>query len=225
MNDESSFVSNEKSKLRRAKERGSFDRAAVAAALRSSKIAHVGMLREANGEMYPAVIPMLFGFDEELEFLYLHGSTGCGTAKSLGPVSVSVASLQAIVAAKSLFHHSANYTSAVVFGQATRVTDEAQVEAALKLITACTMGPERWADARAPNTAELTATSVIRVDIETASAKQRTGPPGEDAADEQLPYWSGLIPFETVQLPAVTADISAGIPVPTYFATESRQAQ
>jgi nitroimidazol reductase NimA-like FMN-containing flavoprotein (pyridoxamine 5'-phosphate oxidase superfamily) len=112
-----SFVANEKSQLRRIKERGSFDHEAVKAALQSGLIAHVGVIRTTkDGETYPVVIPMLYGYDEKLEYIYLHGSGSMGMSKNLGKICVSVATINGFVIAKSLFHHSANYESVVIHG-------------------------------------------------------------------------------------------------------------
>jgi hypothetical protein len=36
---------------------------------------------------------------------------------------------------------------------------------------------------------------VLSIEIDTASAKIRTGPPSDDAPDYDLPIWAGLVPL------------------------------
>ena len=58
----------------------------------------------------------------------------------------------------------------------------------------------RWDDVRQPSAQELKATSVIRVPLEEASAKIRTGPPVDDEEDYQLDCWAG----EVAATPGIT---------------------
>jgi hypothetical protein len=58
--------------------------------------------------------------------------------------------------------------------------------------------PGRWDEARKPNNSEFVQTSVIRMEIEEASAKVRSGAPGEEPEDYDLDYWGGVIPVTTV---------------------------
>ena len=55
--------------------------------------------------------------------------------------------------------------------------------------------PERWEDARKPSEKEMNATTVVAIRIEEASAKIRTGPPGDDEEDYALPVWAGVMPI------------------------------
>jgi hypothetical protein len=48
----------------------------------------------------------------------------------------------------------------------------------------------RW-----PNDLELKATSVLRLSIDEASAKLRTGPPIDDDEDYELDVWAGVLPL------------------------------
>ncbi len=50
--------------------------------------------------------------------------------------------------------------------------------------------PGEW-----PTEQELKATAVLRLPIEEASAKIRTGPPIDDEEDYGLPCWAGVIPL------------------------------
>ncbi|MEM9486126.1 MAG: pyridoxamine 5'-phosphate oxidase family protein, partial [Cyanobacteria bacterium P01_F01_bin.116] len=75
----------------------------------------------------------------------------------------------------------------------------------------------RWAETREPNENELTATTVLALPIEEASAKIRTGPPVDDAADYERPHWAGVIPLR-VQAgePIVDPKLAEGIGVPEH---------
>lgn len=138
--------------------------------------------------------------------VYLHGHAASRlfhTAKDGRlPTTISAASMQGIVLALAPFHNSCNYTSAVIHGYASIVSDEAERTYALTLITN-NLVPERWENSRDPPTkAELTSTGIIRVDIESASAKVRTGWPGDDRADMKNAelvsrVWTGVIPCWT----------------------------
>jgi uncharacterized protein len=118
-------------------------------------------------------------------------------------VCVTVTLLDGLVLARSAFHHSMNYRSAVVFGTASVVEDAEEKVAALRAITEH-IAPGRWADAREPDEGELKKTLVLKVPLAEASAKVRTGPPIDDETDYELPVWAGEIPLT----------LTAGAPVP-----------
>jgi hypothetical protein len=119
------------------------------------------------------------------------------------PVCVTVTLVDAFVLARSAFHHSINYRSVVMFGEAVLVEDPAEKNEALRLITDHLV-PGRWDDVRQPTDKELKATSVLALDLEEVSAKVRTGGPVDDEEDMGLAVWAGLLPLRT----------SAGEPLP-----------
>jgi nitroimidazol reductase NimA-like FMN-containing flavoprotein (pyridoxamine 5'-phosphate oxidase superfamily) len=112
-------------------------------------------------------------------------------------VSICVTLLDALVLARTAFHHSVNYRSVVLFGTAELVEDTPAKLAALAALID-RVAPKRSRACRPPDAKELAATSVLGIPIAEASAKARRGPPlpdeGEDLA---LPYWAGVIPLET----------------------------
>ncbi|KAL8751689.1 MAG: hypothetical protein Q9184_005988 [Pyrenodesmia sp. 2 TL-2023] len=126
---------------------------------------------------------------------------GVGASVNLNkgiPICVAATQLDGIVLALTPNHHSANYRSAVVFGHAHVVTDEAERLHALELITNSFV-PSRWENTRYPNSTELKSTGILRVEIESASAKIRTGTTGEDRKDlkdEEMKQrvWAGVVP-------------------------------
>jgi len=121
-----------------------------------------------------------------------------------------------LVLARSVFHHSVNYRSAVIFGRGQLVADAQKMEY-LKHFTEKLI-PGRWDDARIPNPQEFKATSVVALTIESASAKIRTGPPKDDEEDYALPVWAGVLPIQQ-QFAALEADpqLTEGIAVPNYL--------
>jgi len=116
------------------------------------------------------------------------------TLESGVPVCVTVSLVDGLVLARSAFHHSMNYRSAVVFGTARKIDDPAQKNEALRVISEHLIAG-RWDEVRAPRNQELKATMVLELTIEEASAKSRSGPPIDDEADYALPVWAGVLPL------------------------------
>ena len=183
----------------RYKGRGHYDRALIDSILDEASLCHLGVV-QADGS--PMVLPTLFARDGDV--VYVHGSPASRllrTAKRGGvPVCLTVMHLDGYVMAKSAFHHSINYRSVVVFGDAVEVTDDAEKRRALELLVDH-VHPGRSAECRPPNDKELKATVVLRVPLDEASAKVRTGPPLDDEEDLDLPYEAGVIPVTVVRGP------------------------
>lgn len=192
-------------RVQRTKQRASYEREAIHAILDAGMLAHVGFCIDAQ----PFVIPMLYARDGDA--LLLHGSIASRLLNRLGegiPACVSVTHVNALVLARSHFHHSVNYRSVVAFGRAVLVDDPAHKAAALARFVDALI-PGRAAESRPADRNELAATRVLRLQIEDASAKARDGGVKEDAADLGLPYWAGVVPIRT-HYAAAQADESAG---------------
>jgi hypothetical protein len=110
---------------------------------------------------------------------------------------VSATLLDGLVLARSAFHHSVNYRSAVVVGTCTRVEDAEERLAALRAIVEQAM-PGRWLESRRPTAAELAQTLVVSLPLDEASAKVRVGGPKDAAEDLALDHWAGVIPLALV---------------------------
>ena len=199
-----------RSTVKRSAKRSHYDRATIYPILDAGFLCHVGF---TIGEQ-PYVLPNAYG--REGDTLYLHGAVGNRMLHQLErglPVCITVTHTDGIVLARSVFHHSFNYRSVVAFGTARLVPDE-QKEPALRLITEQIL-KGRWEEARAPSEPELRATKVLAVAIEEASAKVRTGPPKDEAADYALPIWAGVLPLEAVANQAIPdPKMTASLPVP-----------
>ena len=111
------------------------------------------------------------------------------------PVCLTVTHIDGLVVARSAFNHSVNYRSVVVHGQMRNVTDEAEKLAAVQAVTNYLL-PDRWEEVRPMTDKELKSTGVLAVDIETAAAKIRQGPPIDEDEDYALAHWAGVLPVE-----------------------------
>jgi hypothetical protein len=128
------------------------------------------------------------------------------------------------VLARSAFHHSLNYRSAVVVGDARPVTDDGEKLHALAVITDH-VAPGRWAASRPPTRKELGATSVLALPTTQASVKIRTGPPVDDDADLGGPWWAGVVPVtEMLGEPEPAPDLRPDVAVPDHVVALARQA-
>jgi nitroimidazol reductase NimA-like FMN-containing flavoprotein (pyridoxamine 5'-phosphate oxidase superfamily) len=176
--------------LRRHRDRAMTDRARLYAVLDAGLICHLGVV--ADGA--PLVLPTAYGRDGDT--LYLHGSSANGAflAADGRQVCVTVTHMDGLVAARSVFSHSVNYRSAVVFGAATVVSDSDERLHALELITDHLI-PGRWAVARQPTKKEMAATAVLSVPLAEASVKVRTGMPKDEQEDYDLDVWAGVLPI------------------------------
>lgn len=210
----------ERVRLRRKRERGSYERELIDAILDEALVAHVGIV---DGDGQPFVIPTLHGRDGDV--VYCHGSAGSRTLRALAAgtqACLTVTLLDGLVLARSAMHHSANYRSVVLLGRARLVSDEREKRAALRAIVEHIV-PGRWADVREPTESELKATAVLALGIEEASAKVRAGGPVDDEEDYALDGWAGVIPLESrAGAPVPDGRLRAGIAVPPYVSAYER---
>lgn len=206
-------------RVRNAK-RAEYDRAAIDAILDCAITAHVGFVSEGR----PMVIPMVFARKDDT--IYLHGAKATRIIKRMdetAPLCLTVTHVDGLVVARSAFHHSINYRSAVIHGTARHVTDPAEKEEALVLVTEHLL-PGRWDEVRPMTERELKATGVIALDIEAASAKIRQGPPVDDDEDYALPVWAGVLPVTTaIGAPVEDNRLAPGTETPASLAAAARK--
>jgi nitroimidazol reductase NimA-like FMN-containing flavoprotein (pyridoxamine 5'-phosphate oxidase superfamily) len=200
--------------LRRHKERGQAGRAALYAVLDAGLICHLGVL--AGGG--PVVLPTAYG--REGDTLYLHGSSANQAFEAAAgqQACVTVTHMDGIVCARSVFSHSVNYRSAVIFGEAAVITGEDERWQALRIITDHLI-PGRWDAARQPTKKEMAATAVLRLPLDEASVKIRTGMPGDSEEDLALDIWAGVLPIAmTFGEPQPDPQLRPDIPLPAHIA-------
>lgn len=199
--------------LGRHRERGRTDPAALHEVLDEALICHLGFVADGT----PVVLPTGYGVVGDT--LYLHGSVA-SRPLVVGPtqtVCVTVTLLDAIVLARSAFHHSMNYRSAVVFGVPRLVDDPAEKLVGLEAVTEH-LAPGQWAATRRPTRRELAATTVLALSLAQASVKVRVGPPIDEPEDVAVGGWAGLLPTAVGWREPVTApDVPAGTPVPDHI--------
>ena len=186
-----------RTRLRRKPARGNHDRAVIDAIVDEALICHVGFVAPHG----PVVIPTIHV--RVADTLYIHGSAVNAMLTTLATgvdACVTITLLDALVYARTAFHHSVNYRSVIAFGRATEVIDnEVKLASLAALIEK--VEPGRSRACRLPNPKELEATCVIAMPLTEASAKIRTGPPVADDTPEDaaLPYWAGVIPLITTR--------------------------
>jgi nitroimidazol reductase NimA-like FMN-containing flavoprotein (pyridoxamine 5'-phosphate oxidase superfamily) len=203
----------ERTTVKRKPQRADYDRATIDKVLDEGLICHVGFA--VDGQTF--VLPMIHV--RVGDKIYLHGSPASRTLQALAQGAEScltVTLLDGLVLARSAMHHSMNYRSVVLFGNASVVDNPRDKSAALRALTEHLI-PGRWADVRGPTDQELRQTMVLSMAIQEASAKVRTGPPLDDEADYELPVWAGVVPLRlTAGSPLADSRLKPGVPPPEY---------
>jgi len=135
---------------------------------------------------------------------------------------VTVTHVDGLVLARSAFHHSMNYRSVVVFGVAERITDPAEKAAALDAIVEHIV-PGRTAEVRPMRDDEIRITLVVRLALDEASTKIRTGGPIDDEADAELvDVWAGVLPIRLAFGDPEPDDLAAAVPPPPSVVDRGR---
>jgi uncharacterized protein len=183
-----------RNKVVRRPQRGRYDKATVHAILDGALLAHIAYVMDGQPFCTPT------GFWREGEHLYWHGSSASRMIrfqKPGVPVCVTVTQLDALVLARSGFHHSVNYRSVMAFGTAHLIEGDAAKRRAMDGFVD-RFYPDRSALLRAPNASEFKATTFVMMEIEQASAKIRDTHVGDDEEDYALPIWAARYPVHQV---------------------------
>lgn len=208
-----------RNQLKRLPQRGQYDRQVIHQILDEGLVCHLGFSIDSQ----PFVIPTAYGRIDDC--LYIHGSPASRMLQSLQSgleVCVTVTLLDGLVLARSAFHHSMNYRSVVIFGNATLVQSFEQKLEALRAFTEHVV-PDRWEEVRQPTRQEMQGTMVLSLPLAEASAKIRTGGPLDDEADYALPIWAGVIPLSLVPGSSIPdARLHADTCLPNYVQNYTR---
>jgi nitroimidazol reductase NimA-like FMN-containing flavoprotein (pyridoxamine 5'-phosphate oxidase superfamily) len=211
-----------RTEIRRLPERGAYDDESIYAILDEALICHLGFTTDRGAVVIPTIHARVGNT------LYLHGSHASRMMRSIvgEEICVTATIVDGIVAARSTFHHSMNYRSVVVFGVPRSVDDPQERSLAFEAVTEHVI-PGRWDEARRPNDKEDKGTKLLALTIDQASAKVRSGPPGDDDEDMDLDIWAGVIPLAITAGPPIPApDLKPGLDVPSsvanYGETDSR---
>ncbi len=189
------FAISEVNRVRRTPARGRYDRKTVYAILDAALVCHIAYVIDGRPYCTPT------GFWREGDHLYWHGSSASrmirNQAKGI-PVCLTVTHLDALVMARSGFHHSVNYRSVMAFGTAHVIDDEAEKLALMDRFID-RIYPGRSKLIRQPNKQEFKATTMMGMEIETASGKIRDKHVSDEEEDyEGVPAWSALYPVTQV---------------------------
>lgn len=201
-----------RTRVRQSAKRAAYDRESLYAVLDACRIGHVAIIDEGKPVSIPLAVARVG------DALYLHGSNSSRIFKAMSDgcdVCVSMCELDALVVARSAMHCSMNYLSAVVFGVGERVDESEKVE----LLDAFTehLIPGSHGHFRPHLRKEIKATTLIRIALDEASAKVRTGGPVDDREDIELPIWAGVIPLNRAQgAPIGSDDLPVGIEPPPF---------
>lgn len=214
MTHDNTFPKTDRNAVTRMPARGAYDRATIHAIVDEALICHVSFVEDG----LPCIIPTLHA--RHGDEILLHGAKASRLLKHAqagGELAIAITLVDGIVVARSTFHSSMNYRSAVLFGRGRPITDESERLAALAAFTEHLI-PGRWCDSRAPTPLEMNATAIVAVFIDSASAKIRTGPPGDDVEDYTTDFWSGVLPIrQQVLAPQDDPTLRAGIAAPNYI--------
>ncbi len=207
------FKPTRRTKIKRLNKRAHYDRNTAYGILDAGLVCHVGYVFEGS----PYVTATSYW--REGDRVYWHGSSASRMLRTVGgaiPVCVTVSLIDGLVMARSGFHHSINYRTVMMFGEAFQVTDPEEKLSTLESFTE-RLFPGRWAELRPVTAKELKATTVLGLDIDEAVAKVRIGPPVDDEEDYGLDVWAGVLPLKVVAgRPIADPRLKPGVPLPHY---------
>jgi uncharacterized protein len=155
--------------------------------------------------------------------IYIHGSVGSHFIREIEkgiPVCIAVTLMDALVVARSAFHHSINYRSVILFAKAEKLDSLQDKKEAFEWLTNKIV-PGSWNYLRPIKDQEINKTIALSFSLHEASAKVRTGMPIDDEDDLVLPIWSGLIPLATHRLTPIADPHSQQIPLPIHLEKEN----
>ena len=197
----------DRTRVNRVARRGHYDAATLHAILDDAYVCHIAFADEHGVHCIPTACW------REGDHLYIHGSNGSRMLKlaaSGAQVCVTVTHIDGLVLARSAFNHSMNYRSAVIYGAFEVVPDEhkpAVLDAFME-----TLAVGRSQEVRPGNAKELAATTVLRIPLDEAASKIRTGGPKDDEEDLALPVWAGVLPMALLPLTPVVDGAPTGTP-------------
>jgi uncharacterized protein len=204
-----------RTRVRRLPELGAYDRATVDAILDEAFFCHLAWVGD-DGD--PRVIPTIHVRLGDM--LYIHGSRASTTLRSIREgrnVAVAVTLVDGIRFARSMFEHSMNYRTVIVYGRAQEITEMDELRGAFDAITD-QVAPGRSEDARRPTDDEIRETTFVKIPLDEASAKVSAGFPEEPDEDLALDVWAGILPLRVEPgEPIPDPLLKPGTSIPAYI--------
>lgn len=208
------YKKSKRSKLKRVPARGFYDKKIIYDILDEAYYCHISFVQDGQPFIIPTILARMG--DE----IVLHGAKASRLLNHIvagNEICAAVTILDGLVLARSVFHHSMNYRSVVLFGKGREVTNENEKLETFRAITDHLI-PGRWENVRQPNQKEINATTVVAIKIDEASAKIRTGPPVDDEEDYNLPVWAGVLPIKlNTGIPERDSKLNDKINLPDYL--------
>jgi nitroimidazol reductase NimA-like FMN-containing flavoprotein (pyridoxamine 5'-phosphate oxidase superfamily) len=197
----------------RLAKRAHFDKEAIYAILDEALFCTISYVSDGK----PFSIPTAFvRYDDKI---YVHGSVGSHFIREIEkgiPVCITVTLMDALVVARSAFHHSINYRSVVLFATAEKIEKLEDKKDAFEWLTN-KMVPNSWNYLREIKENEINKTTALAFSLHEASAKIRTGMPIDEEEDLELPIWSGLVPLEIRRGAPIADPFSQNIVLPEHL--------
>ncbi|MDC8760816.1 pyridoxamine 5'-phosphate oxidase family protein [Janthinobacterium fluminis] len=197
-----------RTRVRRVAELANYDAAVLHAIIDAAYLCHIAFHDERGTHCIPTACWRIGAH------LYIHGSNGSRLLKRLSEndACVSITHLDGLVLARSAFNHTMNYRSAMIYGRFEAVADKhAAMEALMEHLA-----PGRQAEVRGGSDKEYAATTVLRIALDEAAAKVRSGPPLDDAEDMAQPVWAGVLPLAQSRGRAVPDPAGGGAAMPAF---------
>ncbi len=212
-------IQTKRTTVKRLPARGNYDRDTINAILDEGFVCHLGFAHEGR----PWAMPMVYARVDDSVFV--HGAAGNFTLSTLASgteVCLTVTLVDAVVLARSVFHHSVNYRTVMIFGQPVKIDDPVEKRRGLEAVVDHVV-PGRRDVARALTDAEIRASQLLRIEIDEASAKIRSGGPVEEPEDLDLPIWGGHFPLRLVtEAPIADEHVKPSVPTPSYSIEDRR---
>lgn len=177
-----------------------------------SMIAHIAI---SDAEQ-PYIIPMLAWRVENT--VYIHGANNSRLMRNLKSgvnTCLTFTLFDGWVLARSAFHHSAHYRSAVVLGQFTPIDCDQKKDVILNHFIE-QIAPGRTEDVRLSNERELRSTMLLAMPLTEASVKISRGDVNDDLGDMEISAFAGFLPYRTVIGPLTAMPDSTHTSVPDY---------
>ncbi|EGA68711.1 putative flavin-nucleotide-binding protein [Vibrio sinaloensis DSM 21326] len=203
-----------RSQVNKAQHKAVLDTEVLNQIIDESLIGHIAIVEHSG----PVIIPMLaWRVDDHI---YIHGANNSRLMRSLkqgAQTCVTFTLFDGWVLARSAFHHSAHYRSAVVFGGFEQVENKDEKDRVLNYFIEH-IAPGRTQQVRLSSDKELAATLVLKMPLSEASVKVSNYGVNDDRADLDLPVWAGVLPYRTVVGPLEPVEACQSLEEPDYSA-------